>query len=199
MRVAKMGFLKENDWWLVGPFPNSRGGAFATPYPPEQEYLAGNFPRSKREASYQGMTGLVKWERRFDGTVDGKVNLEKLFAPNQWAIAYAYTSVRSSSEREVELRSGSDDHLKIWLNGEEVLSENVERTARVDTDLVKARLKAGENHILLKVCNRAAAWGFYFRISPKLPSLPDSAARGRRLKPRQLSLNSCSMPTFPAV
>jgi tetratricopeptide (TPR) repeat protein len=161
---ANIGFIPEDDWWLIGPFSNPGGSAFAIRYPPEMEYLRGDFPPAKPEATYQGMKGPIKWERRSDGIMDGKVDLVKLFEPNQWAIAYAYTVVNSPEEKEVELRIGSDDDIKVWLNGEEVLSRNVARAAVLDQDVVKVRLKAGENHILLKVCNRFGEWAFYFRI-----------------------------------
>jgi len=153
---AKIGFLPEGEWWLIGPFPNPDGGAFGIPYPPEEQF--------DLEATYQGIKGEIKWEKRADNVIDGKVDLEKIFTPNQWAIAYAYTTFNSPEEKEVELRVGSDDDVKVWLNGEEVLSKNVARVAILDRDVVKAKLKAGENQILLKVCNRTGDWAFYFRI-----------------------------------
>ena len=173
---AKMGFLPESNWWLVGPFPNPGGGAFAKPYPPEEQV--------DLEATYQGTQGAVKWERHTDGSDDGKVDLRELFEPHEWAIAYAYTSVHSPEEQEVELRSGSDDDLKIWLNGEEVLSENVARNAKLDQDVVQAKLKAGENHILLKICNRTVAWEFYFRIlaGKPAPSFAQRTLSGQEVK-----------------
>jgi hypothetical protein len=59
----------------------------------------------------------------------------------------------------------SDDDVRIWLNGEEVLSQNIARSAAVDQDIVPVKLRNGMNEVLVKVCERAVDWGFYLRIT----------------------------------
>ena len=60
---------------------------------------------------------------------------------------------------------------KVWLNGEEIFTQ-----ANIDTDIhsepqgidrhiVPFTLKAGENSILVKVCNETSSWGFHLRIT----------------------------------
>ena len=39
------------------------------------------------------------------------------------------------------------------------------RWIAVDTDVVPVTLKAGENTILVKICNEELRWGFYMRVT----------------------------------
>lgn len=57
----------------------------------------------------------------------------------------------------------SDDAIKLWLNGKEVLSRKVNRGVVPDSDRVIVQLQKGENVILLKVVNGGGPGGFYFR------------------------------------
>jgi GNAT superfamily N-acetyltransferase len=64
------------------------------------------------------------------------------------------------------LRIGSCDGIKVWLNGEQVWSNNKNRKAKIDEDIVPVQLSAGRNELLLKMVNHEANdWGFYCRIT----------------------------------
>ena len=65
----------------------------------------------------------------------------------------------------MQLRSGSNDTLKMWVDGTQVLSYDSERDAVIDNDITPVRLKAGWTPVLLKVSNTEMNWGFYFRVS----------------------------------
>ncbi|MEM2251424.1 MAG: hypothetical protein QW626_04940, partial [Candidatus Hadarchaeales archaeon] len=82
--------------------------------------------------------------------------------------AYAFTVIYSPSKKTVELRVGSDDSVKVWINGKLVHSNRVVRAAAPDQDIIPdIRLEEGTNTILVKVCNKAGGWGFYLRILEK--------------------------------
>jgi hypothetical protein len=141
---------------LIGPFDNADGAGFETRYPPEKEI---DFAKE-----YAGKEAGVKWFRPARGRMDGFVDLAALLGRIDWAVAYAATSVHSPEARKMELRVGSDDDVKVWLNGELVLSRSTDRAAIPDQDIVSVTLRKGENQLLLKTCNRLYSWGFYARI-----------------------------------
>ena len=74
----------------------------------------------------------------------------------------------------VQIRVGTNDAAKIWLNDELVWKFNSGRDASFDDDIIKVSLKSGLNKILIKVCNRISLWGYYFRITDEEGNgLPD--------------------------
>jgi len=65
----------------------------------------------------------------------------------------------------VQLRLGSDDDLKVWVNGEAMLSRKVGRGATIDHDVIPVKLRRGLNEVLAKVCNRQGGWGLLLRVT----------------------------------
>jgi tetratricopeptide (TPR) repeat protein len=154
---AKAGFVSDVNWLVIGPFDNTGGAGFSEVYPPEESIDA--------HATYQGKSGEVTWTEVKDGSADAHIDLEGMFDREEWAVVYALARVTVLEAREAQLRVGHDDDVKVWLNGEEVLSRNVSRSARIDQEIVPVSLKGGVNEILVKVCNRGGLWGFYLRIT----------------------------------
>jgi hypothetical protein len=97
---------------VIGPFDNPNNTGLSVAFPPEKEF--------NLLAEYPGKTGLVKWRRADDGREDGRLNFAKLFTSTDRTVAYAAVEVTSPEERTVQLRIGSDDQVKVWLNGEVV-------------------------------------------------------------------------------
>ena len=151
------GLLDDDAWMIIGPFDTTDITGFHREHPPEKEM---DFT-----GEYAGKEGNVKWFRPKRGWINGFVDLAALLGRVNWAVAYAATSVQSPETREVQLRIGSDDGIKVWLNGELVLSRNVDRPAALDQDIVPVTLQKGQNQLLLKVYNRLYSWGFYMRIT----------------------------------
>jgi hypothetical protein len=79
--------------------------------------------------------------------------------------AYARTTITSPEERRVTFCLGSDDWVKVWVNGELVDQWGEGRSLYPDQDRFTARLKKGENRILLQVGNYGDAWGFCLRVA----------------------------------
>ena len=99
------------------------------------------------------------------------MNLKTIFPDFNWSVAYGIIYVDSPQSRKAQLRFGSNESIKVWLNDEEVWRENAFRDAVFDDDVVDVSLKSGLNKIVLKLCNRIDEWGFFFRIT-------DSDGRG---------------------
>ena len=78
--------------------------------------------------------------------------------------AYLRTQLWSPQAQEVLLELGSDDGIKVWLNGDVIHANNVPRGCEPGQDKVKAKLRTGWNTLLLKVCNIGGGWGACARV-----------------------------------
>lgn len=79
--------------------------------------------------------------------------------------AYALINIRSSRERRnVAMGVGSDDSVKVWLNGKVVHINKVDRATTGVQDRFRANLKAGDNLLLVKVSDNLWNWGMFFDI-----------------------------------
>lgn len=120
-------------------------------------------------AKYFGPEGVtrVRTEDRFDNKAwmhqpavkDGAVYS---FSGENSAM-YFGRQVISPVARAVPVSLGSDDALRVWLNGELLLSNNTRRGAAADQEGLTLNLRAGENTLVCKVVNDQGPAGFYFR------------------------------------
>ena len=79
--------------------------------------------------------------------------------------AYALFSLTSDVERTgVRMRVGSDDAIKVWLNGEVVHKYAINRPARDFQDTFQVDLKKGDNFLLVKVSERGGNWTMFVGI-----------------------------------
>ena len=62
----------------------------------------------------------------------------------------------SVKDQTVEIRSGSDDTLTVFLNGETIWAHGLYRALKFDEDVIDANLRKGVNAALFKVCED---WG----------------------------------------
>lgn len=143
-------------WMIIGPFSNEGGRGARTAFPPEKE--------QKLDAAYDAVGGKARWQRV---TAKGdRIDLAKLFPKhNQNTVAYAYVIIDSPADREVQMRTGSDDGIVAWLNGREVLRVLRPRGLTVDEDRTAVRLKKGENRLLLKIMQGGGDWQFCVRFA----------------------------------
>lgn len=93
----------------------------------------------------------------------GYLDLRKVFQSDHIS-AYGLTFVYSPREQKVTCLTGSDDQLRVWINGELVQEYATNRGAAPDTDQVDVELKTGWNTVLVKVTNSVAAHGLYLRF-----------------------------------
>jgi hypothetical protein len=150
----------QGKWYYIGPFDNSDNQGFDTPYPPEKEINL-----QKTYGQVDGQT--VAWKEFKDFRVGSVVNLKR-FRKNEDVCIYLFHEIESSTEQALPVSLGSDDTLTVWLNGAQLVSENVHRAAAPDQAHAVLKLKPGKNKLLVKVCNHDGEWAFYVR--PKFPS-----------------------------
>ena len=95
--------------------------------------------------------------------LDSILGLDGPKSDNQ--VAYARTTLTSPDDRRITIGLGSDDWVKVWINGDEIHQYPTSRSAFPDQDLIQIPLKAGKNQLLLKVGNISNAWRFCVRIT----------------------------------
>ena len=144
-------------WWLLGPLPNPDNRAF------DQAFID--------ETSVPNLNELVRLDRRQlrwqeYRTIDpqGIVDLRRIFRQTEDVACYAYTEFVVENEMEAELRVGSDDSVKVWLNGKLVHQFGGMRGLSVDQDRIRVKLQKGINRLLLKVTQGGGGWEFCVRL-----------------------------------
>lgn len=155
-QMRPTGILHENTWLVLGPYDNSAGIGYDT------KYITENTTQIDLTAKYEGVDEQISWKKFTDDAFNGFIDFGE---DVNWRVAYAWTIVTSPDEREVLFRFGSDDQSKIWLNGTEVFADTNAQAAIPDRNTIPVTFKAGNNTILVKVCNEELSWGFYMRIT----------------------------------
>jgi hypothetical protein len=152
--LPSLGFI--TDWWVIGPFDNENGEGFDRVYPPEEEI--------NLKMRYQGVEGEVGWKRITSSDSRGVVNLIKALGNKEWVVAYAYTEINSPQAKDVKLTVGSDDGVKMWVNGELVLSRDLYRGVDFQPDTLRVTLQSGRNQLLLKITQGVGYWEFFVKV-----------------------------------
>ena len=137
------------DWVGAGPYSKKDKGA--------QELFDIVFPPEKAEAD-------VKWVHLTKGIGTWEINLAEALGGGDNVVGYVRTRIWSPSEQEARLEMGSDDGIKVWLNGVVVHANNAGRGITVRQDTAKVNLKEGWNELLLKVTNAGGGWACSCRV-----------------------------------
>ncbi len=155
LKPAARRFIR--DWNLVGPFNAADMDDLSTVYPPETE--------ASPSKSYQGKDGATVGWQTFRADASGYVRLDDLIRPNEQAVVYGLAYVFSPDDRTAPLLLGSDDGVRVWVNGGLVHTNPIYRAAEPDLDRVSVLLKKGWNKVLIKDLQGAGGWGFYVRLA----------------------------------
>ncbi|MEZ6125337.1 MAG: hypothetical protein R3C49_19485 [Planctomycetaceae bacterium] len=166
------GFLSA--WKVAGPFDNKDMKGFAIAYPPES-----NLDLS---AEYEGQLGPVTWKELTTDDDYGIVDIAKSIENYKGSLMYAATTYISAADQEVELRLGTPNAWKLWVNGQLVFErEEYHRSSTMDQYKVPVTLKSGPNIILLKICQNeqdqpwAQRYQFQLRVCDRTGSAVSSA------------------------
>jgi len=93
----------------------------------------------------------------------GVVDLAAVF--DKWfAVAYAWAQVEMPGQTDAVLGIGSDDCVKVWLNGKLVHEHRGGRGVIADSDRAAVTFKKGKNQLVLKILNYGGPWGFSCRL-----------------------------------
>ena len=91
--------------------------------------------------------------------IDGKVH--KLVGDN--SAYYLYRTFAVERAQQGTFWFGSDDSIRVWLDGKLVLDKLVSRGVAPDQERLDVDLAAGKHELLLKVSNGSGGFGWFFR------------------------------------
>ncbi|MBA4018022.1 MAG: hypothetical protein C0483_12680 [Pirellula sp.] len=172
---SHFGFVMQ--WKLIGPFDNAGEKGFDVAYPPETEI--------NPAAKYPGKEGKeVGWIDHTTTDKHGVVDLNAALGKSKGAAAYAFAEFRAAKAGPVDIRVGSNNAVKVWINGKLCDSRRVYHAGfEIDQYISRAELSAGENRILVKVCENeqteswAQDWNFQLRVCDAVGTAVLSADR----------------------
>lgn len=161
----QMGFL--NTWHIVGSFDNKDMAGFDVAYGPEN-----SLDKIDLTATYKDQDGNeASWEEVTTSESTGNIDLNKLVGKVKGATVYALGTFKAEEDIDADIRIGSANATKIWLNGKLVMENEIYHNSNsIDKFIGKAKLKKGDNEILIKVCQNeqtqpwAQDWQFQLRI-----------------------------------
>lgn len=140
-------------WQVSGPYmkENVDGpGLFDVPFAPEQEGQQAAW-RIVPAGTNEEQTGLLELQKDAAMAGDNRV-------------AYLRARVWSPKEQKAQLELGSDDGVKVWLNGRLVHANNAVRPATPGQDKADVTLKEGWNPLLVKLTQGAGEWALILRF-----------------------------------
>ena len=140
-------------WEVAGPYKQAGKtcrALFDIPFPPETAEAA----QAHWHALPPGSDTSKPW--LFD--------LLKALGGGDQCVAYVRTAVVSDKARPARLDIGSDDGVKVWLNGELVHANNTTRPLTPASDRVAIQLQKGRNTLLMKITQNNLGWEFCARI-----------------------------------
>lgn len=91
------------------------------------------------------------------------VDFIKLIGPFNYSSAYALAEIKMESPATFLVGVGSDDGVKIFINGELIHHNWTARALNPDDDILLVKLRKGSNQVLVKVHNIEGEWSFAFR------------------------------------
>lgn len=148
--VGSLGYV--TDWAVAGPYTEAGQGGLGL--------LDKAFAPEQGEAvSWRPMPVFADMERPW------MMDLLRVIGGTD-RVAYVKTTLRSPRAAEAVFEIGSDDGVKVWLNGAVVHSHAAGsgRALVPGEDKVSVRLKEGDNAVLMKITQGIGDWGFCLRI-----------------------------------
>ena len=160
--------------WMIAPTENGQGGARSTDVDSLSDASNGRITEADIAANgaREGdAVGALVWTLgEIADTGDNNVN-EII---NEIGLAsgdvddhssYALIALESTTaQSDVTMRVGSDDSIKVWLNGEVVHNNPINRGANDFQDTFKVNLVAGDNLLMVKVSERESGWSMFVGI-----------------------------------
>jgi alpha-L-fucosidase len=159
------------NWHVVGPFrsPEKSRVTLGLPTPVEKAFAKLGAGTVDLEAEYRFGSDTFRWKKarlNANSTVDLDSHLGRV----DWACAYGYAEFRRPRDEAVVFHFGSDDGIKVWLNGKVVHVNEVRRGCEGAMDVVTLKLRKGVNRLLVKIDNYVMGWGFKVGIMPRRPA-----------------------------
>jgi len=142
------GFLRF--WTVCGPLPGTRLDV------PD---LPADF------AAYPGLMAAGGVWLPIEAESRGRIDLRVAFPRTGSGTALLHTFFRVPEDGVYRLRIGSDDGVRVDLDGRQILLRDVRRPWKADRDTVKVRLTAGWHRLLVRVVDYGGEWAASVRVA----------------------------------
>src|SRR6266850_2250756 len=154
------------DWFVAGPYMQEgkeKDALFDIEFAPEKGEDAKwtKMPANPDRSRF--------WEMNLDAVGD-------LRGDNR--VAYLRTRIFVPKTQGLQLEVGSDDAIKVWVNGKLVHANNASRGNEAGQDKARIELEEGWNTMMLKVINGGGGWG----ANARLRTLDDKKVAGMKVK-----------------
>lgn len=128
------------------------------PWTPEKGFLRLSEAELKTIAAAAGREKLVRSKAPF-------VDFAARFPNRTVDVAgYAAREIVLEQPAHLRLRTGSDDALRVWIDGKPVLEIEKLRSAQADEDTATVDVAAGTHTLLVEVSQAGGGWGLYLRL-----------------------------------
>lgn len=135
-------------WRAAGPFT---GGGFAAVHQAE-------FGPERGVDLDEQVGGEPRWQPHPEWT-DGKAHT--LVGGN--TAYYLHRTIDVARAQAGTLWFGSDDSIRVWVDGELRLDKSISRGVAPDQERLDVTLEAGRRELLVKITNGSGGFGFFFR------------------------------------
>jgi hypothetical protein len=141
------------NWQIIGPFKGPKTGEISLEFKTavEDDFL------KRGDGS---IDPSLKWKKVIADKKTGFVDCAAELGKVEWCVGYGYAELESIHARETILRCGSDDSIKVWINGKLVHTHEITRRYITNNDEAPIFLKSGINKIFIKLTNAEGGWGF---------------------------------------
>ena len=144
---------------------------------------------------YSPESGKPGYDQIFGPEADATIDPSKKYAPDKYSwvfvpqikdnevntnlpagktISFVGRRLYVPSNRELELSLGSDDGIQVFLNGEMVFENRIDRGAVADQEHVKLNLTAGVHTVVLKIVNTGGIGGMFWKALAPVGELQKS-------------------------
>ena len=187
MHVADAQDKITGPWlWMIAPTEPGRGGspstdvdslAMASGGAVTEAYIAANGANEGDTVGYFAWTLAEINDDGYDNVNEiankmgraaiknNAANLDDVIDSIKWPIgdvndysSYALITLESAIDQRVSMLVGSDDSIKVWLNGKVVHNNAIDRGSSGFDDIFLVNLVAGNNLLMVKVSERSGGW-----------------------------------------
>jgi hypothetical protein len=194
--TQKAGAFMKN-WLVLKPIPVSASTNNTAHDSAEKAAFArdwleatGGEDKSAPRAGLKQKIGDREFEWRLLNSKNETVDLKSSSDPGDNAIAYAWAEVEAPSATNALLGVGSDDAVKVWLNGRLVHENWIGRPCEADDDVIPVQFEKGKNRLLLKIQNQrviGASLAGSWTTRPKAKTRRSSVERNGGRHPQKVA------------
>jgi len=139
-------------WLIAGPFPDADHAGLDAKLLDEAA-LAPAHGEPAKDCAWQSINSKRDY-----------IDFSSYFTTTTNVVAYAHLYLNAPAATPCQLVFGSDDGIRIWLNGDRIYDLHVHRSADPNQNKQDITLQPGWNRLLVKVDQEAGGWGFFMRL-----------------------------------